>query len=114
MDSMKVVVVGYGSQKKSSNKHPRIIVDTLEPAEGLVNFDDYVANNIKMPEDFEENPISGEIQLSFEVDKNGQPINITVVKSLCEKCDEETIRLLKEGPKWKKEKNKKGKITIRF
>jgi hypothetical protein len=37
-----------------------------------------------------------------------------VVKSLCNKCDEEAIRLLKEGPKWKKKKNKKGSVTIRF
>jgi len=54
------------------------------------------------------------VQLSFDVDKNGQPTNIAVVKSLCQKCDEEAIRILKEGPKWKKNKNKKGKITIKF
>jgi hypothetical protein len=44
----------------------------------------------------------------------GEPVNIKVEKSLCAQCDDEAIRLLKQGPKWKKKKNKKGKVTIRF
>jgi TonB family protein len=114
LQSMQEVVIGYGIQKKSIEKYPKVTIDTLEPAEGFVKFDDYVINNLKMPEELKTKTISGEVQLSFDVDKEGQPINITVVKSLCEKCDEEAIRLLKEGPKWKKKKNKKGKITIKF
>ena len=114
MQSLQEVVIGYGMKKKSDDKYPHVIIDTLEPAEGYVNFDDYVAANLKMPEDLKTKTISGEVQLSFDVDKDGQPTNITVVKSLCKKCDEEAIRLLKEGPKWKKKKNKKGKITIKF
>ena len=109
-----VVIVGYGAQKKSMEKYPKVTIDTLEPAEGYVKFDDYVINNLKMPEELKTKALAGEVQLSFDVDQNGQPVNITVVKSLCEKCDEEAIRLLKEGPKWKKKKNKKGKITIKF
>lgn len=114
-DSLKeVVITGYGTQKKATEKYPRVIIDTLEPEEGYVNFGDYVANNLKMPEEIRNKPASGEVQLSFDVDKDGQPTNITVVKSLCQKCDEEAIRLLKEGPKWKKKKNLKGIITFRF
>jgi hypothetical protein len=109
-----VVVVGYGAQKKAMDKYPKVTIDTLEPAEGYVKFDDYVINNLKMPEELQTKTLSGEVQLAFDVDQNGQPVNITVVKSLCEKCDEEAIRLLKEGPKWKKKEKKKGKITIKF
>lgn len=109
-----VIVLHKSTDKKMSAKYPKVTIDTLEPAEGFVNFDDYIAQNLKMPEKLKEKPLAGEVQLSFDVDKNGQPTNITVVKSLCDKCDEEAIRLLKEGPKWKKKKNKKGKITIKF
>lgn len=113
-DSLKEIVVGYGSQRKPAEKYPHVIIDTLEPAEGYVSFDDYVVNNLKVPDELKTKMVAGEVQLSFDVDKEGQPTNITVVKSLCQKCDEEAIRLLKEGPKWKKGKNKKGKITIKF
>jgi TonB family protein len=113
-DSLKEIVVGYSNQKKPAEKYPHVVIDTLEPAEGYVQFDDYIANNLKTPEELKTKTITGEVQLSFDVDKEGQATNITVVKSLCQKCDEEAIRLLKEGPKWKKGKNKKGKITIKF
>jgi TonB family protein len=50
------------------------------------------------------------VEVSFEVNKLGDPINIRIEKSLCDKCDKEAIRLIKEGPKWKR-KAKKGKRT---
>ncbi|HEY0356515.1 MAG TPA: energy transducer TonB [Flavisolibacter sp.] len=109
-----VVVLSRGNNGIVS-KRPRVIVDTLEPADGWARFDDYIAANIKAPEELKsKDMLGGEVQLSFDVNKKGQPVNIAVVKSLCEKCDEEAIRLLKEGPKWKKQKNRKGRITIRF
>jgi hypothetical protein len=37
------------------------------------------------------------------------PVNIKVLKSLCERCDQEAIRLVKEGPRWKR---KKGRTTV--
>lgn len=111
---VEVVVLDKTTGKEVKYSYPRVIIDTLEPAGGYVKFDDYVANNLKMPDELKDKTLAGEVQLSFEVDRKGQPVNITVVKSLCNKCDEEAIRLLKEGPKWKKKKNKKGRITIRF
>ena len=92
-----------------------VFIDTLEPAEGRANFDDYIANNLKAPEEFILKSMNGgEVQLSFDVNNKGEAVNIAIVKSLCEACDAEAIRLLKEGPKWKKRKNAKGRITIRF
>jgi TonB family protein len=109
-----VVVSGYTKKSAVAPRRPQVVADTLEPEEGFVQFDHYIADNLKRPEELKVKTISGEVQLSFEVNNNGEPVNITVVKSLCNKCDEEAVRLLKEGPKWKKKKNKKGSVTIRF
>jgi TonB family protein len=57
----------------------------------------------------------GDVEVSFEVDKNGEPVNIKVEKSLCGKCDEEAIRLIKDGPKWKRKDRKlRTRITVPF
>lgn len=109
-----VVTSAYGNQKKRETMQTQKITDTLEPAEGWPYFDDYIARSLEARSDQELQSIDGEVRLSFEVNRNGEPVNIRVVKSLCPRCDEEAIRLLKEGPKWKKKKNKKGKVTIRF
>jgi TonB family protein len=83
-----------------------------EPADGWDNYDTYLANNLNEPEEIKAKPNGGgEVQVSFEVDKNGNPVNIKVEKSLCAKCDEEAKRLIKEGPKWKRNA-KKGRTTV--
>ena len=108
-----MVVMKNKAASPEARKRMQLQVDTLEPAEGWTNFDDYIANNLRTPEEIKSRPVKGEVELSFDVNKEGQPVNIAVVKSLCEKCDEEAIRLLKEGPKWKNN-NKKGKVKIKF
>jgi len=82
-----------------------------EPADGWFNYDTYLVNNIKMPEDLKTKRTTGAVQISFDVNPNGDPTNIKVEKSLCQKCDEEAIRLIKEGPKWKR-KGKKSRVTV--
>lgn len=86
--------------------------DIQEPEVGWGNYNTYVANNIQIPENIRPKNTRSDVELSFDIDKTGQPVNIKVTKSSqCKECDEEAIRLLKEGPKWKR-KGKKSKTTI--
>ena len=45
--------------------------------------------------------VKGQVTVAFRIGKNGYPADLEVVRSLGYGCDEEAIRLLKEGPKWK-------------
>lgn len=84
-----------------------------EPQDGWDNYDSYLANNLNAPGDFKQKTTTDNtVQVSFEVDKNGEPVNIRVEKSLCPSCDKEAIRLVKEGPKWKRNASKKGRTTV--
>lgn len=107
------------SNKKinSTRKTNTLVLEEPEPADGWVNYDLYLANNLKDPGVSRKNSsgTGGEVELSFEVTKNGEPINITVKKSLSEACDREAIRLLKEGPRWKKKgKKSTASVTVGF
>jgi len=83
-----------------------------EPEVGWGNYNTYIANNIQIPENIRPKNTRSDVELSFDIDKTGQPINIKVTRSSqCRECDEEAKRLLKEGPKWKR-KGKKSKATI--
>lgn len=87
-----------------------------EPADGWYNYDTYIANNIKISDEIKmKTNATSEVELSFDVDKLGEPVNIKVEKSVCKECDEEAIRLLKEGPKWKKKKkNRRATVSVAF
>jgi len=39
--------------------------------------------------------------LEFTIDKYSIPAKIKIIKSLSGSCDDEAIRLLENGPKWK-------------
>jgi TonB family protein len=83
-----------------------------EPEVGWGNYNTYVANNIQIPENVRPKNTRNDVELSFDIDKTGQPVNIKVTRSSqCKECDEEAIRLLKEGPKWKR-KGRKSKATV--
>lgn len=85
-----------------------------EPVDGWVKYDSYLANNLNLPEDYkpQQETNTNYVQVSFEVDKNGEPVSIRIERSLCPSCDEEAKRLVKEGPRFKRNANKKGRTTV--
>lgn len=113
-ESLNEVVEVHLNAKKRATAKPSVHFEELEPAEGWTNFNDYIAENLKEPEYVKEKTVNGDVELSFDINKEGEAVNIKIEKSLCNQCDDEAVRLLKEGPKWKKRKSKKGRVTIHF
>lgn len=100
------------NRKMVSNVTRKDSMELEEPEVGWNNYNTYVANNIQIPENLRAKNGKSDVELSFDIDKNGNPVNIKVTKSSqCKACDDEAIRLLKDGPKWKR-KGKKNKTTI--
>ena len=103
-----------------NNKRPNTLARSMntnakpeepEPEDGWENYDTYLVNNLNEPEEVKGKENPGDVKVSFEINKNGEPINIKVEKSLCRKCDEEAIRLIKEGPRWKRN-DRKSRTTV--
>lgn len=106
-------VLSFQKQDTSRSRTANIKFEELEPADGWSNYNTYLANNINVPEDLRrKEAMKGQVQLSFEVNQQGDPINIRVERSLCVKCDEEAVRVVKQGPKWKKKNKKAKRITL--
>jgi len=96
-----------------SARKSNVTVTEPEPVDGWEKYDSYLANNIDVPDDFKpQEKLNNTVEVSFEVDKNGEPVNIKVEKSLCSSCDKEAVRLLKDGPKWKSNASRKGRTTV--
>ncbi len=100
------------SRQVVSNAARKDTAELVEPEVGWPNYNTYIANNIQIPDNIRKKSTLTNVELSFDVDKSGNPVNIKVTKSSrCKECDDEAIRLLKEGPKWKK-KGRRSKTTI--
>ncbi|MGQ0738661.1 MAG: carboxypeptidase-like regulatory domain-containing protein [Bacteroidota bacterium] len=107
-----VIPKGPNSKNRPSDNNRKLIEP--EPKDGWEKYDSYLANPLNVPEDFKQQKANdnNSVEVSFEVDKNGEPVNIRVEKSLCSSCDKEAIRLVKEGPKWRRNASKKGRTTV--
>ncbi|HEX2606502.1 MAG TPA: energy transducer TonB [Flavisolibacter sp.] len=113
-DKLEEVVVAKTASRRQKTVTENRTIEESEPAEGWNHFNDYIAENLKEPEEVKDKALSGDVELSFDISKEGYATNIKVDRSLCNSCNEEAIRLVKEGPKWKRKKSPKGKIVIHF
>ncbi len=94
-----VVVVGYGTTNKAPTPVPEYT--SAEPIPDYRSFNNYLKENLKYPEAAVENNIQGKVKIELYVEPDGALTDLQVKKSLGYGCDEEALRLLREGPIWK-------------
>ena len=117
-----VMVAGYGVKK--SKRTTASVSETLDAKvsgteinHSLVNnenFDDYVKRNLVPIYDKNNLHLTGDVILSFKVNKKGRPKNIKIIKSSCTECEDEAITLLQNGPHWDNANNSIKNVLIRF
>lgn len=95
-----VVVVGYGTDNgvAADDDFPTLII--AEPNGGRRAFKKYLETNIQYPQQALENKIEGKVTVQFTVTTDGALNEFKVIKGIGSGCDEEVIRLIKQGPKW--------------
>ena len=89
-------------------------IKSATPVRGFKSYGKYISRKLKMPKKASNNNITGIVKLSFEVDENGKPKNVTVIKGLGFGCNEEAIRLIQKGPVWEVGFSNKIKYQIEF
>lgn len=111
--SLNVRILDTIKRNANRSRDANLVLEEPEPVDGWNNYDTYLVNNLNVPQQFRPRQNEGgEVEISFEVNQYGQPINIKIEKSLCDACDKEAIRLIREGPKWKR-KTKKGRTVVK-
>ncbi len=70
------------------------------PEKGRKVYNRYLKRSLKYPAAATENNIEGEVVLVLTINTFGSITNIDVVQSLGFGCDEEAMRLVRDGPKW--------------
>ncbi|WP_426489715.1 TonB family protein [Hymenobacter sp. 102] len=70
------------------------------PAGGYGKLRQYLADSLDYPEKALTDRREGTVRVQFTVGADGKLSDFKVVKSVSPECDEEALRLLKEGPTW--------------
>lgn len=70
------------------------------PEFGWEAFEVYLKENTKRPPKALQSNIQGRVIVSFTVNEKGELSDFSIIRSLGFGCDEEAIRIIKNGPKW--------------
>jgi TonB family protein len=79
-----------------------VIVDVNAQFQGgdLNTFRTYIMQHVKYPEKARKMGIEGKVMAQFVVDRDGNVINVKILRSLASECDAEVIRVIQASPKW--------------
>lgn len=110
-----VVVTARGAETEKDNTY-----GAARPSIGFSDYRDYLKDNLRYPPKALEAGKEGKVRLKLSISATGDITEVEVLKGLGDGCDEEAIRLIKEGPRW--DPAKKGdtpvasskKISVRF
>lgn len=94
-DLQEVVVTGYGVY----DNNPEGYVEAM-PTMGHSEFKKYLEEELFYPEEAISQGIEGRVVLQLVISRTGNVSDIEVKRGLGYGCDEEAIRLIKEGPRW--------------
>lgn len=101
----------HGKNQLTNNyKFPSVMLYDAEPAYGWVAFGQYLEKNKVTPAGTENT--TGNVIISFEVNKKGILSDYKIEQSLSKAHDEEAIRLIKQGPSWKLRSGRKARVTV--
>ena len=114
--ALETVSLNSGKQKGAARRATQVIdsssLDAV-PAGGWAEYHNYLNNNIQLSDEAKQKNIHGEVELTVKLKDNGDISTVKVAKPLCEECDAEAVRLVKEGPKWEVKGNKKTKAKVK-
>jgi protein TonB len=100
---------------EDKNVYPNKAADIKPlPVGGAQGWMSYLQKNLIYPEDARHQHISGKVQLSFIVEKDGSISDITVEQSAGHGFDEEAIRVLQQSPVWQPGIKDGQPIRIRY
>ncbi|CAN5750052.1 carboxypeptidase-like regulatory domain-containing protein [soil metagenome] len=99
----------------SSLSSQRVTITNAIPVKGWQDFYSYVKDSLKTLEQLGNKANGAEVLVSFNVNDEGAPIDVSAGKSLCNACAEEAVRIIKNGPAWKlNKKRKKANAVVKF
>jgi len=107
-----VVVVGFSEDVGFLPSTPTVM-ELAAPEGGRRMYKQYLEQSLQYPQQALENKVEGKVTVQFTIDMTGQMSDFKVIKGLGFGCEDEVIRLIKQGPKWSPTKKNEAPVKDR-
>jgi TonB family protein len=95
-----VTAGGLSVQQHELGNQATPTFEVTHPENGMITYRQYLTDSIRYPAQARANKIQGRVTIQFTVEANGSLTDFIILKGIGNGCDEESIRLIKEGPRW--------------
>lgn len=108
---------GRNDNKGSVNLNDEVftVVETApvfpDGQEGLTK---YIQENIQYPIEAKEKGITGNVFVTFIIEKNGSVSNVKVLRDIGGGCGDEVVRIVKAMPHWEPGKQRGKPVRVQF
>jgi protein TonB len=75
---------------------------------------DYLIKNINYPKKARKEGIQGTVYITFIVEKDGKVSNVRILRGIGGGCDEESLRVVKNMPRWKPGRQKGKNVRVQY
>jgi periplasmic protein TonB len=101
-------------EKEDPHQIFTIVEEIAVPVGGLTVFYDYVKENLRYPAPAKRMEIEGRVFVQFIVEKDGSITDVQAIKGIGGGCDEEAVRVVEHGSKWKPAKQRGKPVRQRM
>lgn len=78
----------------------RFVENMPEFPGGIKEFNQFLSNELRYPENCRVKGISGVVNVEFIIEKNGEVTHVRVITPIHPDLDAEAVRVIKKSPKW--------------
>jgi len=120
--TLSVLVLLFVANTNATAQNKKVANDkVLEKAEVMPEYPggdqammQFVADNVKYPQEAIDKEVSGRVMVGFVVEKDGSISDVKVVKGIGGGCDEEAVRVVNAMPKWKPGMDKGKPVRVSY
>jgi TonB family protein len=94
------VVIARTALPGDDDENDGPVVRLAQPVGGIHAYNQYLESSRQYPQQALDNDVKGRVIVGFDIGIDGQLANFKVIRSLGYGCDEEVLRLVKEGAAW--------------
>lgn len=113
-DIIEEIVVFDAPEEEVAEVIHNIVEEMPSPEGGLSAFYKYLSKNLNYPAQARRMGIEGRVFMIFVVERDGSLTDISVLKGIGAGCDEESLRVLENAPKWNPGKQRGNPVRCRF
>lgn len=92
----------FGHDPEGKEVAPKAVYELIPaaPKEGMDAFYQYLYKKIRYPEHLSSRNLTGKVEVTFIIDKDGKITNVEILKGFDRALEKEIIRILENAPAW--------------